>query len=366
MDNTDKVVTFFEEAIAMGLKILPPNINRGQYRFVVEEGEILYGLGAIKGVGFAAVEIICAERERAGAFQNLFDFCRRVDLHKINKRVLEALIKSGAMDELGAHRAALLMSLEKAVATAEQQLKNQEQGQFDLFGTLSDMAEHSNEALLECPIWSTQERLLGEKATLGLYLSGHPLAQYEAELQHMTTSKIAQLKPRGQQMVIIAGIVVSVRVMQTKRGDRMAFVGVNDRSARMEIAVFSDVFAAHRDLLQEDQLLVVEGEASVDEYTGGYKLVAKNLMSIEQARARFAKHLLLTLKSDPLKPEDVSRLMQVLELHRGGSCPVCIAYHRVNAEALLPLGEAWRVQPTDDLLISLQETFPSSSVELVY
>ena len=366
MDNTDKVVIFIEECEAMKLTVLPPNINRSMYQFTVENAQIVYGMGAIKGVGEAAVETIIAERNENGAYQNIFDFCRRVDLHKVNKRVLEALVRSGAADELGPHRASIFRTLGKAVHAAEQHSRNQARGQDDLFGGVTK-SHYSDDvdAFTSCSPWLDQDRLQGEKETLGCYFTGHPLELYEEELKHIVTTKISKLRPKQGQSVIVAGLVVAVRAMMTKRGEKMAFVSLNDRSGRMEIAVFSDVYAEYRHLIQKDQLLVVEGEASVDDYSGGYKLSAKKLWNIEQARAIYAKHLLVTMNQQA-DQDCVQQLMQVLQCYQGGTCPVCIAYQRDGAEALLPLGKEWRIQPVEDLLMSLRDTFPDSRVEMIY
>lgn len=366
MDNTDKVVIFIEECESMELTVLPPNINRSQYQFTVENGQIVYGLGAIKGVGEAAVESIIAERNAHGVYQNIFDFCRRVDLHKVNKRVLEALVRSGAVDELGPHRASIFKSLGKAVHAAEQYLRNQSIGQEDLFGGVAESHFNSSDDVFEnCSPWLDQDRLQGEKETLGFYFTGHPLELYEEELKHIVTTKISTLRPKQGQSVIVAGLVVAVRTMMSKRGDKMAFVSLNDRSGRMEVAVFSDVYAEYRYLIQTDQLLVVEGEASVDDYSGGYKLSAKKLWNMEQARAIYAKHLLITMNQQA-DQSSVKQLMQVLQCYQGGTCPVCIAYQRDGAEALLPLGKEWFIQPAEDLLMSLRDTFPGSRVEMIY
>lgn len=366
MDNTDKVVIFIEECESMELTVLPPNINRSQYQFTVENGQIVYGLGAIKGVGEAAVESIIAERNANGVYHNIFDFCRRVDLHKVNKRVLEALVRSGAVDELGPHRASIFKSLGKAVHAAEQYLRNQSIGQEDLFGGVAESHFNSSDDVFEnCSPWLDQDRLQGEKETLGFYFTGHPLELYEEELKHIVTTKISTLRPQQGQSVIVAGLVVAVRTMMSKRGDKMAFVSLNDRSGRMEVAVFSDVYAEYRYLIQTDQLLVVEGEASVDDYSGGYKLSAKKLWNMEQARAIYAKHLLITMNQQA-DQSHVKQLMQVLKCYQGGTCPVCIAYQRDGAEALLPLGKEWFIQPAEDLLMSLRNTFPGSRVEMVY
>ena len=366
MDNTDKVVNFSDECHQMKLEVLPPDINRSHFQFVVEEGKVVYGLGAIKGVGQAAIECIEKSREEEGAFKDLFDFCTRVDMRKANKRVLEALIKSGALDSFGVHRAALLSTLLEIMQAAEQNLRNKERGQNDLFGEAEDQPTHYEPNYDVIKPFSEQERLNGEKETLGLYVTGHPLAQYENELNHIATNCIAKLSPSKDQTIMLAGLISGIRIMNTKRGDRMAFVTVSDRTGKIDVTVFSDVYEEYFDLLEKDKLLIAEGEVSVDEYSGGFRVSAKSLMSIDQAREKFAKHILIHLNEKNCEKDFVEKLGFVLKPFRGWSCPVCIAYQQAGAKALLPLGKEWRVIPSDDLLERLREYFPDCTVEMVY
>jgi DNA polymerase III subunit alpha len=292
MDKTDKVVTMTAECRDMKLKVLPPDINRCEYEFVpVDAKTILYGLGAIKGLGQSAIEAILQARAQDGPFHDLFDVCKRVDPRRVNRRTFESLIKAGALDTLGTHRAALLASLTKALADADQQGKAREAGQVDIFGASAVAIEAPSYEVV--PEWSEEQRLDGERDTLGLYLTGHPIARYADELEHFTSATIAELRPTQDRDVVIAGLVVAMRVMQTKRGDRMAFITLDDRTGRLELAVFSDMFERYRGLLVKDTLLVVKGGVSVDEYTGGFKMSAEEIYNIDQARAAFGSRLVI-------------------------------------------------------------------------
>ncbi|MHB8535266.1 MAG: DNA polymerase III subunit alpha [Sulfuricaulis sp.] len=365
MDKTDKVVTMMAECRDMKLKILPPDINRCEYHFVpVDDGTIFYGLGAIKGLGAAAIDAILQERNREGPFKDLFDFCRRIDLRKANRRVLESLIKAGALDGLGTHRAALMASLTAALAVADQHSRNQAAGQNDLFGAAAPPAEaHIYETVAE---WGEEQRLDGERDTLGLYLTGHPIARYAEELKSIINATIAALKPTANSTVVVAGLVVAQRSMQTRRGDRMAFVTLDDRTGRLELAVFSDLYAQSRDLLAKDTLLVVEGQVSVDEYTGGFKMSAEKLYNIDQARAAFSKRLVIEVDAEQAGNGFVEDLKEILGPVTQGTCPVYLHYHGHQAEAEIALGAEWKISPTNSLLERLSRLAGERNVHLVY
>ena len=366
MNNTDKVVNFIEECLAMGLTVLPPCINHSRYQFFVQDGNIIYGLGAIKGVGESAIESILGLREAGGPFQNLFDFCQRVDLRKVNKRVMEALIKSGSFDEWGVHRAALCATTEEATKAAEQHLQNHSQGQQDLFGGVIESSEHYTPTYIDCAEWSRKLILTSEKETLGWYLSGHPIEMYEKELPYMVTAPIGQLHLSSTSVVTLGGLIADIRIVNTKRGDRMAIVTLYDRTGRIEVVVFSDVFESARKLLMSDQVLIVEGEVSVDDFSGGYRISARKLFSIEKMREIYAKYLLITIDSNTVEKGFAEKLTQVIKPFVDGDCPICLAYQQKQARALLPLGQEWRVTPSDELLERLREFFPASVVEMVY
>ncbi|MEJ2107978.1 MAG: DNA polymerase III subunit alpha [Acidiferrobacteraceae bacterium] len=364
MDNTDKVVTMIAECRDMGLEVSVPAINRCGYEFLPVDGEtILYGIGAIKGIGESAIEAILQAREEGGPFVDLFDLCARIDLRKVNKRVLESLIRSGALDDLGAHRASLMATLATALQAAGQHSKDREAGQGDMFGTAEIQAPAHG--FVDVPEWSEDQRLEGEKDTLGLYLSGHPIARYEQELARITTATIAALDGRSERSVV-AGLVVGLRTMQTRRGDRMAFVTLDDRTGRLELAVFSDLYTSAREQLAKDSLVVVEGQLSVDEYTGGFKMRAEKIYNIDQARSEFASRLVIDVDADRAGNGFVAELKRILEPAVPGACPVYIHYRSGNAEAEIVLGEEWTVDPSAAVIDRLADLAGEDRVRVVY
>jgi len=370
MDNTDKVVSLIDECHSMGLKVVSPNVNVCEYKFTATENRtILYGLGAIKGVGEGAIESIRNSFNENGKFRDLFDFCQRIDLKKANRRSLEALIRSGAMDELGPTRATLMASLSTALQLAEQALRNAVSGQEDMFGNLvvpAQSEQSQTHEFIHADDWDDETRLNGEKETLGLYLTGHPIERWESELKGIITSKIANLNPTSNQTMIVAGLIVAMRTMNTRRGDRMAFITLDDRSGRVELAVFAEPFQQYRDLLAKDRLVIVEGDVSVDDYTGGTKMSAQKIYDISRARETFAWRLMINVNADLAGNGFVGELGNILKPFSNGHCPVYLQYMGPNARARIRLGEEWCVHPTDELIHRLNELAGESNVEVQY
>ena len=370
MDNTDKVVMLIDECSQMKLKVMPPDVNACAYRFTVDDdGVVRYGLGAIKGVGEGAIETIVEERNNGGEYKSLFDFCRRVDLKKLNRRTLETLVKSGAMDKIGPNRASLLASLSVAVQSAEQESKNSATGQNDMFGFSSSSAGDEPDdsgKLVQLPEWEEGKRLDYEKETLGLYLTGHPIARYQAELSKFVSTRIKDLKADRKQTIVIAGLVVAMRTMRTKRGDTMAFITLDDRSGRVEIAIFSELFNRYRELLVNDRLLVVSGEVSVDEYSGGFRLTVKEIWDVASAREHYAQRLVIRLGPDHGGQQTIQALAGILSPFRNGQCPVMVDFRDNVARAPIRLGDSWRVSPTDELLSRLKQLEGHDGIEVEY
>ncbi|HEY7774543.1 MAG TPA: DNA polymerase III subunit alpha [Marinagarivorans sp.] len=374
MDKTDKVVTFIEEVRNMGINLLPPDVNNGDFQFTVDDDDnIIYGLGAIKGLGEGPVEAII-EARKGGPFKDLFDFCDRVDARKVNKRALEALVRSGAMDNIGPgidydyDRAVLWAAISEAVKTAEQSAKNASAGMVDLFGSVVPESDNRADVYYDfrhVHRQSIKERLNGEKETLGLYLTGHPIDEYDAELRHLVSSRIVNLVPDKKQQTV-AGMVVAFRVMKTKRGDTMAFITLDDRTGRIDLAIFADTYDDHREIIVKDALLVVEGQVSNDDYSGGLKMRAETIRDFDQAREARVAGLRLRLKNSDLSVDTVKHLKQGLAPYSGGQCPVSVCLNTDYASAELALGQEWRVRASDDLLQSLRGAFGSQAVELVY
>ena len=372
MDKTDKVVTFIDECRAMGLDLLPPDVNQGQFRFSVDsEGRVIYGLGVIKGLGEGPVGGIIAARTEGGPFKDLFDFCARVDGRKVNKRGLEAMIRSGALDEIGPEgdigyrRAVMLAGMDEAVKLAEQHARNTSSGMGDLFGdsvvdSASDINYNSYNAARSL---SLKDRLNGEKETLGLYLTGHPIDEYEIELKSMVANRIADLRP-GKSGTTVSGMVVGMRIMKNKRGESFAFLTLDDKSGRVELSVWAEKFNAYREILVKDALLVVQGIVSEDSFTGGLKMAADSIQSIYEARC--SKLSSLQLNITQTAADWVARFHNTMSGYRDGNCPVTVEYSAASASCQLKLGSEWMVQPRDELIYRLREQFGKDSVTLHY
>ena len=377
MDNTDKVVILIEECREMKLPLCPPDINLSHYHFTVnDQDEIVYGIGAIKGVGEAAIEDLLAEREKNGPFKGLYDLCKRVELRKVNRRVLEALIKGGAFDSIDKNRASHLAELTTAIKVAEQHGKMAQTGQNDMFG-LAVQVDNGDDTEAYSTIvepWSEKQRLDAEKITLGLYLTGHPIEQYESELAHIRHACIGTLladaeRSKSKMEGRVAGLIVEMRTRQTKKGTTMGFATLDDRTGRLEVAAFSKTFEQYRDILSKDTLLVAEGPLSIDDFSGGLRLTADKLYTFEQARELFARCIFLHWS--PQEDQSASKafttaLKQVLQPFTGGNCPIQIGYQSTQAEAIIQLGDDWRIHPSDELILRLNSFLSAEAVEVRY
>jgi len=384
MDNTDKVVHLIAECRDMKLKVVPPDVNLSNHHFTAQTGDtVVYGLGAIKGVGQGAIEGMLTERAAGGPFADLFNLCQRVDLRKVNRRVFDALIRAGALDSLGETRATQQANLAQALQLAEQRSRDLNTGQNDLFGG-ADPGVSPVTGKQVLPEWEEELRLQGEKETLGLYLTGHPITRYETELANITSGKLAELAAMcsglptesnggyggrgggGERTVTIAGLVMSMRVRKTQRGGKIAFLTLDDRTARLDVRVFPEVYDRHQALLGKDKVLVIQGGLGLDDYTGGYQVTAQSIYDINQARELFARRLVVGVESRQAGNGFVNHLADILQPFRTGHCRVCIDYLGNEAQARVALGEDWTVHPTDELLHRLRDLAGQDRVLVEY
>lgn len=374
LTNTDKIVTLIEECRRMEVDFTAPSVNEGHYLFSVnEQGQVVYGLGAIKGLGEGPIDTILAARAER-PFTDLFDFCNRTDPRKLNKRALEALVRSGAFDSLGEPRWVLMAALPEAVKAAEQSAANSSAGIVDLFGEVSEAAPDQVYANFKATRpWSIKQRLEGEKETLGLYLSGHPVDAYEEEINRLVKRRLSALQAgKGKQKA--AGMIVALRTMKNKRGETMAFLTLDDRTGRIEVSVFADAYARYRDLLVKDAVIIAEGDIRQDDYSGGLSLRAQTLSNLADARQQHASGLLLALEHGGLGGSLLRDIQQILDhnsavtqqLGDATGCPVLIRYSGQRAASSIQLGERWRVILSDELLQQLRETCGDESVQLLY
>jgi DNA polymerase III subunit alpha len=380
MDKTDKVVTLIDECTSMGLKVLPPDVNESMYAFRVagDEGlignSIRYGMGAIKGVGAAAVEAIIEERVRGGAYKSLPDLCRRIDLQKVNRRVFDALIRSGSLDLIGTNRASLTAELDRSMQLGEQNSRATSVGQVDLFGlsAASTATASLSDGIAD---WSEAQRLAGERETLGLFLSGHPITPYEPDLKFLGCQRLADVtsgpKPAaaadGQRVwsagkaATVAGLVLEIR----RRPNRVTLI-LDDRSARLEVSLYEETFQQHRDIIVKDAILIIDGTLRFDDFIEAWRLQAKSLMDIDRARERFARRLWLRWPAEFDGPQGMTRFEQMLKPYLRGPCGVSIAVNRPDYSGKLNLPETWAVRPTRELLDKLSTLVGRAGWYLVY
>lgn len=361
MNHTDKVVNMIEECRRCKIKIISPTIHDSEYYFTVnDKNEIIYGLGAIKGVGEAAIENMIAERKHK-PFLNLFDFCERVDNRKVNKRVLDALIKAGAMDCFETPRHILLANLDKAMSHAEQTHKHSALGQASLFEAFPEMdltntlTDHDAE----------QACLKGEKETLGLFLSGHPLQAFAKELKSMQVVKFADIKiTKTEQKLRVAGLITAIRSLQTKNGSRMAVLTVDDQASHFEVTVFPEVFQNNREILIKDALVVIDVACSIDKFTQNQRVVAQSFFTLDMAREKFVKRIKISL--NPQDANFVQTLKEYLMLQENGSCQIYLQYQTEQGSVELKLSDKWNIKFSPEMLPQIKALLPQHDVILEY
>ena len=356
MDDTDKVRQFYDDAKDNGLTVLPPDINASEYRFVpVDAKTIRYGLGALKGTGESAVNGIVAARA-AKPFTDLFDFCRRVDRRLVNRRTVESLIRGGAFDALDDHRARLLATAGVAMEVAEQ--AEADALQVSLFG--DDVNDGAPVAMVQAAPWSERQRLQEEKIALGFYLSGHPFNSYRKEIGGIVRVRLAELVPRNEPMML-GGIVLSARTQMTRRG-RMSIVLIDDGTAQVEVSVFNELFEQCREVIREDQPIVVLGKVQKDEFSGGLRVTAESIYDLTALRSRFGRELKLSMNGGA----DAQKLATLLGPYRNGVLSVQVRYQKNNAICEARLGESWKISPEEPLISALTDWLSADNVEIVY
>jgi DNA polymerase III subunit alpha len=369
MDKTDKVVTLIDECAGMELTVQPPDVNESVYAFHVSGPmSIRYGMGAIKGVGASAVEAIIEERTAHGPFSSLPDLCRRIDLQRVNRRVFDALIRSGSLDRIGPNRATLTAELDRAMQLGEQNSRAMSVGQVDLFG----LSAAPDSVVAD---WSEAQRLAGERETLGLFLSGHPITPYEPDLKLLGCARLADVvstpKPAAAadgvrswsagKAATVAGLVLEIR----RRPNRVTLI-LDDRSARLEVSLYEETFQQHRDIIVKDAILIIDGTLRFDDFIEAWRLQAKSLVDIDRARERFARRLWLRWPAEFDGPQGMNRFEQILKPYLRGPCGVSVAVNRPDYTGRLNLADTWSVRPTRELLDKLSSVVGRDGWYLVY
>jgi len=372
MDTTDKVDDFIRECRALDLTVLPPDVNSSHHAFTVKDDTTIhYGLGALKGVGHAAIDVIESERETNGPYRDLADFCDRMDLHKVNRRAMDVLVRSGAMDSLDPdrNRARMLHELPDTLQAAEQMQRDRESGQVDMFGTAVTPTRRAEVEHRSITPWTPLQTLQSERETLGLYLTGHPVDLQRNDLACFTQCKLGDIESvvpaeamgnrRGAPM-ILGGLVRAIR----RRGNRGGFVTIEDRSGRIEVQLFDEAWALYADMLTKDEIIVVEGRVSVDDFSGGFRMSAQKIMTLAEAKSRFARGIQVSLRG----PDEgiCKALKSTFVPYKNGSGLVWLDYSNSRARVRLELKEESGVKACEELVAALGELDVVTDARLIY
>ncbi|WWO98889.1 MAG: DNA polymerase III subunit alpha [Candidatus Dasytiphilus stammeri] len=367
MDNTEKLVDFSEEILRTGKKLLPPNINTGEYYFYVnDKNEIIYGLGAIKGIGVRAIEEIIKARKKAGIFQNLLDLCIRIDLKKINRRVLTILIKSGALDSLGQSRGFMLNVLDDTFKIASQYTKIQNSGQKDMFGCITEknpIEIYKDKEVVQLPenIW-----LSGERETLGRYFTGHPINEYKNEIKNYTNINLIDIDSyQPGDFIKVVGLLVKKRIFTVKSGNRIGICTLDDSSSCIEVLLFADLLEKNQHFLKKENLLIISGKVSIDDFNQR-KIIASQILDLQEARKKYVSAITILLNSNQINQEFLNKISYCLKKYHSGSIPIHLYYQSMVARVRLHLEPVWMVSPTTDLINNLRRLLGNEQVILEF
>ena len=357
MENTDKVIKNISEVRSMGIEVQPPDINASDRSFTVADEAIRFGLGAVKGVGSSALDSILHVRKDK-PFESLQDFCERVDLRKVNKKVGEALIKCGAFDTLGGKRAQFLAGLEDAMDIAQRLQREQASGQDSLFGSKEILSAGGNGygSLPEVEEWDEKTLLGHEKEALGFYVTGHPLARYSDSIKRFATCETSGLHERtDKEQVRVCGIVSGIKELMTKKGDRMAFVTLEDLTGSVEVVVFPEVYAASMEMLKDEDALMISGELDVGEEA--CKILANEVAYLRDVKKALAKRVNIRLSTPGLDEMQMRQLKTIIQRYRG-DCEVRLHILIPNrSETTIKLPDQLRMAATDEAMEDVEALF---------
>jgi len=354
MGNAEKILRYLSECREKRVEVLPPDVNESQQDFVVGGGKIRFGLAAVKNVGLTAIQSILTGREEKGDFSSLADFVLKVDLRKVNKRVIESLIKCGAFDRTGPHRAQLLAGLEEAMEWAQTLERERSNFQMIMFGSLQPTGANAQPALPDVPDWPEGQRLAFEKETLGFYLTGHPLTPYIETLQRLATTNTQRIREVADgQEIVIGGVVSTLKEINTKKGDRMAFVTLEDLNGVVEVIIFSELYKSSTLLLKSEDPVFIRGRVDAGEES--IKVIATEVFPFEQAVSQLTTSVHLRVRSEGLGREDLVAIKEIFRDCRG-NCPAYL--HLIlpeKREAVIDLGEEWKLSSSDQLVHRMRD-----------
>ncbi len=364
LSNSDSLVKLINECREKGLEILPPDVNLSDWEFTVVGKSIRFGLGAVKNVGSGAVDSIVEARLDGGDFASLYEFCERVDLQRVNRRVVESLIKCGAFDSLHPVRSQSMAALEEAMEMAQTIQKDRLSGQISMFGTFAGQQRGSEPPLPSIPEWNHRQKLDMEKEALGFYFSGHPLDGYEGEMDSFVIADSSSLTDRTDGIqIMICGLTADLKEITTKKGERMAFLTLEDRQGTVEVVIFADTYQNSRHLLDVDDPLLVVGTLQQEEK--GAKVIAQRILTLPDAKEHLTQAIHVKLPVEKVTKENLEDLRAILERHKGD----CKSYVHIctdeQCETVIKLGDRLRVKPHRHLIEEVNRYFGDEVVSAV-
>jgi DNA polymerase-3 subunit alpha len=349
--NTDKILVYIGDCKRSGIEIRPPDVNLSQHAFDVladDRGAIRYGLGAVKGVGRSAVEALIEAREDAGGrFRDLLDCLERLDYGRVNKKFLESLVKAGAFDWTGHHRAKLMAALDSAVSYAQREQADKKAGQVGLFAMMGGGKKGPGFRMPEAAEWSLGKELNQEREAIGFFLSGHPVTSFKKLVDAQASGRIAGLDQlAAETQVRVAATVAAVRVVRTKRGDRMAFVTIDDETGSVECVFFSSAWAECSRDLSSDQPVMLTGK--LEKSAEGVKIMGESVELLSELQTKATRKVIVQLEPQDLKKRRLEQLATVLDRH-SGSCPIWVEIGQWQSTIGIELSEERRVLPGEEL-----------------
>ncbi len=364
LNSSDQVVKLINVCAKMAINILPPDVNESGSVFQVVGGKIRFGLGAVKNVGETAIEVILKGREEEGPFKSIFDFCERMDSQRVNRRVIEQLIRCGAFDSIHPQRAQVMAGLDEALERAATVQRDKQAGQMNLFQMLRTKNKVAAPVLPDIPDWDSRTRLQFEKESIGFYISGHPLDFYADRLASLCTDDTQSVKEKREgSEVVVCGIFSIIKEITTKRGDRMGFLNLEDREGTIEVVAFAEPFSQARSLLEGDEPLALWAKVQHDEK--GTKLLANRILSMDEAQLQSIDAVHITLEADQMDGDSLGRLRHLLMTHPGECKPVLHLSVRDRGEAVLDVGKL-PVNPSQSFFEDMRQYFGPDCAHPVY
>ena len=379
MDNTDKVISLVDASIEMGLSIIQPNINTSDFNFLsLDNKSILFGLGAIKGVGYNAVIHIINERKKNGHFKNIFDFCERVSLTTINIGTLDSLIYSGSFDCFGESRLSLKNILDKAIKYGQQKQNTKNMGQHELF---ENKSESYSDTIINDQVQVERETIESrlksfnlEKKVLGFYLTGHPVDEYRDEIKSMSIKDInsyfhdfySNPTDSFSELATVCGVIINSRIQRMGQDRFINILTIDDSSHRLEIIVYPDIYEKYQSLIKENEILFISGVIAIDEYNGDLSMKANKIIDLDSARQQFSKEVEIFLSSEFINDKTLAKVVSLLEPHKNGKCPLTIKCLSQKHIVPLNLDQEWFVNPSTMLINNLSDLLGKENIIVKY